>query len=172
MQPDSQTTEWAAGVRGGEQAFSGDSRLDAIDLAASGWRCPMPGRGCRHGRWSREKMLSSHGYVKVRVGKDHPLADPNGYAYEHLLVWVAAGNPRPDSRRDDSSTAAPGTGGPMLDLRPRNALGDVVEHGARPLTVTEAEDVPGLAQSYVGVERAVSLILFLVVLLLGWVSRC
>ena len=60
----------------------------------------------------------------------------------------------------------------MLDLRPRNALEDVVERGGRPLTVTEAEDVPGLAQSYAGVERAVSLILFLVVLLLGWVSRC
>ena len=40
-------------------------------------------------------MLSSHGYVKVRVGREHPLADPNGYAYEHLLVWVAAGRSRP-----------------------------------------------------------------------------
>jgi hypothetical protein len=33
--------------------------------------------------------------VKVRVGKGHPLADPNGYAYEHLVVWCAAGRPRP-----------------------------------------------------------------------------
>ena len=33
----SQSTEWAAGVRGGEQAFSGDSRLDAIDLAVERW---------------------------------------------------------------------------------------------------------------------------------------
>lgn len=40
-------------------------------------------------------MLSSQGYVKVRVGREHPLGDPNGYAYEHLLVWMAAGNPRP-----------------------------------------------------------------------------
>lgn len=52
-------------------------------------------RGPAHGRWNDERMLSDHGYVKVRVGKEHPLADPNGYAYEHLLVWVAAGNPRP-----------------------------------------------------------------------------
>jgi len=51
----------------------------------------------RHGRWRRGPMLSSHGYVKVRVGIGHPLADPHGYAYEHLLVWVAAGNPRPAS---------------------------------------------------------------------------
>jgi len=33
--------------------------------------------------------------VKVRVGVEHPLADPNGYAYEHLVVWCAAGHPRP-----------------------------------------------------------------------------
>jgi hypothetical protein len=36
-------------------------------------------------------MLSSHGYVKVRVALDHPLADPNGYAYEHDLVLFNAG---------------------------------------------------------------------------------
>lgn len=40
-------------------------------------------------------MIASNGYVKVRVGREHPLADQNGYTYEHLLVWVSAGNPRP-----------------------------------------------------------------------------
>lgn len=40
-------------------------------------------------------MISSQGYVKIRVGKTHPLADTNGYTYEHLLVWCAAGNSRP-----------------------------------------------------------------------------
>lgn len=49
----------------------------------------------RHYRWSRERIVSSHGYTKVRVGRHHPLADPNGYAYEQLLVWVSAGRPRP-----------------------------------------------------------------------------
>ena len=56
---------------------------------------PNHASASRHGRWRRGPMLSSHGYVKVRVGRSHPLADPHGYAYEHLLVWVAAGNPRP-----------------------------------------------------------------------------
>lgn len=51
--------------------------------------------GSEHYRWNDRRMLSEHGYVKVRVGKEHPLADPNGYAYEHLLVWVSAGRPRP-----------------------------------------------------------------------------
>lgn len=40
-------------------------------------------------------MIASNGYVKIRVGRDHPLAHPNGYAYEHLVVWVSAGNEKP-----------------------------------------------------------------------------
>jgi len=46
-------------------------------------------------RWKPGGRVGSTGYVKVRVGKLHPLADPNGWAYEHLVVWVSAGNPRP-----------------------------------------------------------------------------
>lgn len=52
--------------------------------------------GSANPRWrGGERMVSDHGYVKVRVGVDHPLADPHGYTYEHLLVWIAAGNPPP-----------------------------------------------------------------------------
>jgi hypothetical protein len=51
------------------------------------------GRGAH--RWSDRRMFATNGYAKLRVGKGHPLADPNGYAYEHLVVWCAAGNPRP-----------------------------------------------------------------------------
>lgn len=40
-------------------------------------------------------MQNEDGYTKIRVGVNHPLADPNGYAYEHLVVWCAAGHPRP-----------------------------------------------------------------------------
>ncbi len=46
-------------------------------------------------RWKPGGSVASNGYVKIRVGKGHPLADPNGYAYEHLVVWMAAGNQRP-----------------------------------------------------------------------------
>jgi HNH endonuclease len=52
-------------------------------------------RGAEHPRWNTARIVSTQGYVKVRVGRAHPLADPNGYAYEHLLVCVSAGNPRP-----------------------------------------------------------------------------
>lgn len=51
--------------------------------------------GAAHPRWNSGKMISADGYVKIRVGVKHPLADPNGYAYEHLIVWCAAGRPRP-----------------------------------------------------------------------------
>jgi HNH endonuclease len=48
-----------------------------------------------HYRWNSEKMISDHGYVKIRVGLSHPFSDGNGYAYEHLMVWALAGNPIP-----------------------------------------------------------------------------
>ena len=53
-------------------------------------------KAAANGRWSgTNKIISEHGYVKIRVGMTHPLADPNGYAYEHLLVWISSGNKIP-----------------------------------------------------------------------------
>lgn len=46
-------------------------------------------------KWNEGRMISSHGYAKLRVGRGHPLADRNGYAYEHLVVWVSAGREKP-----------------------------------------------------------------------------
>jgi len=43
-------------------------------------------RGSSHGKWNDGQLLSSHGYVLVRVDKSHHLAFGNGYAYEHDLV--------------------------------------------------------------------------------------
>lgn len=34
--------------------------------------------------------VTVHGYRRILVGKNHPLADTKGYAYEHTLVWVSA----------------------------------------------------------------------------------
>lgn len=53
-------------------------------------------RGRNHPRWNDGRMLSEHGYVKVRVGTDHPFADTNGYAYEHLVVWSNSGRQLPE----------------------------------------------------------------------------
>lgn len=52
-------------------------------------------RGSAHPKWNGERIVSSHGYAKIRVGNDHPAADPNGYAYEHTVVWLAAGREVP-----------------------------------------------------------------------------
>lgn len=46
-------------------------------------------RGPANGRWNDGRLISSHGYVLVRVGKRHPMAFGNGYAYEHDLIMVA-----------------------------------------------------------------------------------
>jgi len=50
-------------------------------------------KASRQHRWKPGGSVAHNGYVKTRVGKDHPLADANGYAYEHHVVWCAAGNP-------------------------------------------------------------------------------
>jgi hypothetical protein len=55
---------------------------------------PKP-KGADSPHWTGGVSVNPDGYVKVAVGREHPLADPNGYAYMHLLVWMAAGNPRP-----------------------------------------------------------------------------
>ncbi len=53
-------------------------------------------KASRQHRWKAGSRVDSTGHVKVRVGVRHPLADPNGWAYEHIVVWVAAGNKRPE----------------------------------------------------------------------------
>lgn len=47
-------------------------------------------KASRQHRWKPGGSVAHNGYVKTRVGKDHPLADANGYAYEHHVVWCAA----------------------------------------------------------------------------------
>lgn len=39
--------------------------------------------------WKRGRSVASNGYVLIRVGVGHPLADVRGYAYEHRLVAFA-----------------------------------------------------------------------------------
>ncbi|HKY40734.1 MAG TPA: HNH endonuclease [Polyangiaceae bacterium] len=41
-----------------------------------------------NGNWRGGKSLASNGYVLIRVGVDHPMADVRGYVYEHRLVMA------------------------------------------------------------------------------------
>jgi hypothetical protein len=45
-------------------------------------------KGKNHYRWNGD-LKTSNGYILIRVGKNHPLSDSNGYCKEHLLVWAA-----------------------------------------------------------------------------------
>jgi HNH endonuclease len=40
----------------------------------------------KNGIWKGGKTIASNGYVLVRVGTEHHLADVRGYAYEHRVV--------------------------------------------------------------------------------------
>ena len=42
--------------------------------------------GPNNPNWRGGRIVDPRGYVLIRVGKDHPLADCRGYAYEHRLV--------------------------------------------------------------------------------------
>lgn len=46
-------------------------------------------KGSSHHKW-QESLLSDDGYKLVRVGTGHPLACPNGYAREHILIVASA----------------------------------------------------------------------------------
>lgn len=47
-----------------------------------------------------KKHISSHGYVKVYIGRKNPLADSKGFAYEHRLVAMKKlGRPLVDKER-------------------------------------------------------------------------
>lgn len=38
--------------------------------------------------WRGGRLVASNGYVLIRVGTDHPMADVRGYVYEHRLVMA------------------------------------------------------------------------------------
>jgi hypothetical protein len=42
--------------------------------------------GPKNGQWKGGRSVASNGYVLIRVGIGHHLADVRGYAYEHRLV--------------------------------------------------------------------------------------
>lgn len=42
--------------------------------------------GAMNGQWKGGRSIASNGYILIRVGKEHHLADVRGYAYEHRIV--------------------------------------------------------------------------------------
>lgn len=67
---------------------------EAVDIDMRG-RHGNHARGATNGRWAGERLLTSQGYVAVRVSPDHPhgWGSPGlrgfRYAYEHIVVMMA-----------------------------------------------------------------------------------
>jgi len=110
-------------------------------------------KGPDHPRWQDGKIISSHGYVKVRVGSEHPLADPNGYAYEHLLVWVSAGRARPGRGQTLHHDNEDKTDNRLSNL----ALISRSEHAALHHNMLPAEKVRELRERYAAGENGTEL---------------
>lgn len=71
--------------------------------------------GTKNGMWKGGRTLASSGYVLIRVGVGHHLADVRGYAYEHRLVAE-----RVIGRRLRPGEIAHHINGDKLDNRPEN----------------------------------------------------
>src|SRR5882672_6983709 len=48
--------------------------------------------------WKGGRVVDPRGYVLIRVGVDHPLADVRGYAYEHRLIAYNEGRLKPGDK--------------------------------------------------------------------------
>lgn len=72
-------------------------------------------RGATHPRWNPDRMITSHGYVAVRVPAGHPHRWGAGYAYEHIVVAMSTlGRPLEDDE------IVHHTNGTKDDNRPEN----------------------------------------------------
>lgn len=74
---------------------------------------------------TKGRSMTQHGYVLIRVGKEHHLADVRGYAYEHRLIAEAS-----LGRRLLEGEVVHHMNGNPSDNRPENleVLPSIVEH--------------------------------------------
>lgn len=75
----------------------------------------MKASGASNGNWKGGRTVASNGYVLIRVGKAHHLADVRGYAYEHRVVAEAKAG-----RCLQSGEQVHHANGDRLDNRPEN----------------------------------------------------
>lgn len=103
------------------------------------------GRGAKPGpenhQWKGGRVIASSGYVLIRVGVDHPMADVRGYAYEHR-VQAQASTGR--ALRDDEHVHH--INGNKSDNRPENLeVVTAAEHCLRHRTAGVHRRLPGEA---------------------------
>ena len=81
------------------------------------------GSGPANPNWKGGRVTDPRGYVLILVGKDHPLADVRGYAYEHrLIAEQAAGRPLKPGEEVHHADEERGNNAPgNLDIEPSRA---------------------------------------------------
>lgn len=131
----------------GDGLHEGVARLRACYADVLHWRMAVWNTGAKNGMWQGGRTVASNGYVLVRVGPEHHLADVRGYAYEHRVVAEGV-----IGRRLRRGEQVHHKNGNKQDNRPDNleVLGSFAEHRVKHRTREYGRRRPGQENPTVG----------------------
>ena len=117
-----------------------ERRLRELGLSRGVGMNTPPRCGGKNNMWNGGRSVTRHGYVLVRVGMNHHLADVRGYAYEHRVVAE-----KKVGRRLVSGEQIHHMNGDRGDNRPENleVVGSIAEHRVLHRKRTSIRRLPG-----------------------------